>query len=113
MGEDWQRALELSFSYGYGCCVFKQDIRGDQPEVLDCMPNSPGFLSPECFAGLRCPPVSASFEDAAAKVHREVVEELGRGAPLGDLNGTSTFSSSFSFFRSGPNISLGHILSCN
>ena len=64
MGEDYQRALELSFAYGYGCYVFKHDIRGDQPEIPDCKPDSPGFLSPECFTGLGCLPVSASFEDA-------------------------------------------------
>ena len=93
------------------------------------MPDSLNFLSLECFASLWCPPVSASFEDAAAGVHRrEVAEELGRGAPLADLNGTSTFSSSLSFFRNGPNIValllpsfsimaliwlLRHISSCN
>ena len=87
MDKDCQRALEPSFTYGYGCCVFKHNIYRDQLEVLDCMPDSPNFHSPECLASLRCPPVSASSEDAAIEVHyREVVEESGRGAPLGDLN---------------------------
>ena len=127
MEEDYQRALELSFTYGYGFCVFKHNIYGDQLEILDCMPDSPNFLSPECFVSLRCPPVSTSSEDAAAKVHcREVAEELRRGVPLGDLNGTSTFSSSFSSFHNGPNMAalllsyfsvvapiFGHISSCN
>ena len=90
MEEDYQRALESSFTYGYGCCVFKHDICGDQLEVLDCMPDSQNFLSPECFASLRCPPISTFFEDAAVGVHcREVAEEPERGAPVGDLNGTS------------------------
>ena len=31
MEEDCQKALELIFSYGYGCCVFKHNICGDQP----------------------------------------------------------------------------------
>ena len=41
------------------------------------------------FAGLKCPPVSASSKDAAVGVHsREVAEEPEKGAPVGDLNGT-------------------------
>ena len=101
MEEDCQRALEPSFTYSYECCVFKHNICGDQLEVPDCMPDSPNFLSPKCFASL----VSASSEDAVAGVHRrEVAEELGRGVSLEDLNGTSTFSSSFSSFRNGLNM---------
>ena len=88
--EDYQKALELFFAYGYGCCVFKQDICGDQPEVPYGMPNSSNFLPPECFASPRCPPISTSYEDVVAEVHcREVAEEPERGAPVGDLNGTS------------------------
>ena len=87
------------------------------------------FLSSECFTGLGCPPVLASFEDAVAGMYRrEVAEELGRGAPLRDLNGTSTYSFSFYFFHNDPNMAalllpqffvvapiwpLGHISSCN
>ena len=109
--------------------MFRHDIRGDQLEVLDCMPDSPGFSLSKVLCGPWVPPVSASFEDTVAGVHRrEVEEEPGRGAPPGDLNGTSTFSSSFSFFLNGPNMIaiifphfpivaliwlLGHISSCN
>ena len=51
------------------------------------MPDSPNFLSLECLASLRCPPISTSSEEVVAKVHcREVVEEYGKGAPLRDLN---------------------------
>ena len=70
MEEDCQMTLELSFTYTCGCCVFKHNICGDQLEVLDCMPNSPNFLSLECFVSLRCPPVLEFSEDAAAEVHR-------------------------------------------
>ena len=85
--------------------MFKTNICGDQLEVPDCMLDSPNFLSLECFASLRCPSVLASSEDTVVGVHRrEVAEELGIGAPLEDLNGTSTFSSSFSSFRNGPNM---------
>ena len=52
MEEDCQRALEPSFIYGYGCCVFKHNIYGDHLEVPDCTPDFPNFLSPECVIGL-------------------------------------------------------------
>ena len=29
MEEDYQKALELIFAYGYGCCMFKHNICGD------------------------------------------------------------------------------------
>ena len=54
MEEDCQRDLELSFIYGYGCCVFKHNICGDQLEVLGCVPDSSNFLFPECIVGLLC-----------------------------------------------------------
>ena len=31
MEEDYQKALELIFAYGYGCCALKNNICGDQP----------------------------------------------------------------------------------
>ena len=46
MEEDYQKALELIFSYGYGCCVSKHNICGDQPEVPDGMPESSYPLPP-------------------------------------------------------------------
>ena len=38
--EDYQKALELVFAYGYGCCVFKHNICGDHPKVPDGMLDS-------------------------------------------------------------------------
>ena len=32
MKEDYQKPLEVIFAYGYGCCAFKHNICGDQPE---------------------------------------------------------------------------------
>ena len=55
MEEDYHKALELIFSYGYGCCVFKHNICGDQLEVLDGMPDSFDPLPPEFFMNPRCP----------------------------------------------------------
>ena len=63
------------------------------------MPNSLNFLSPKRLASLRCPLILASSEDAAPRVHRrEVAEESGRGAPLGDLNEHPLFLLFFFFF---------------
>ena len=56
MEENYQKALKLIFSYGYGCCVFKHNICGDQPEVPDGMPDSPDPLPQNFFANPRCPP---------------------------------------------------------
>ena len=33
MKEEYQKALEVIFAYGYSCCVFKHNIYGDRPEV--------------------------------------------------------------------------------
>ena len=44
MEEDYQKALELIFAYGYGCCMFKHNLCGDQQEVLDGMPASSRVL---------------------------------------------------------------------
>ena len=104
MEEDCQRALEQTFTYGY---VFKHNICGDQLKVPDCALDSPNSLFPECVAGLLCPPVWVPFRDAAAReLRREVAEESGRGAPLGDLNEHPLcgHTSSSSFFRSCPNM---------
>ena len=54
--EDYQKALELIFAYCYGCYAFKHNISGDQPEVLDGMPDSSDPLPPEFFMNPRCPP---------------------------------------------------------
>ena len=33
MVEDYQKALEQIFAYGYGCCAFKHNICGDLPRI--------------------------------------------------------------------------------
>ena len=45
MVKDCQVSLELIFSYGYGCCAFKNNICEDLPEILDCMLYSTNPLS--------------------------------------------------------------------
>ena len=44
--EDYQKALEQIFTYGYGCCVFKHIIYGGLPGIPDGMPNSANPLPP-------------------------------------------------------------------
>ena len=46
MEEDYQKALELIFAYGYECCMFKHNICGDKLEVPDSMPDSSDPFSP-------------------------------------------------------------------
>ena len=47
---------DMMFNYGYGCCVFKHNICGSKPQILDGMPNPSVPLTPEFFANPRCPP---------------------------------------------------------
>ena len=49
MEEDYQKALELIFAYGYGCCMLKHNICGDQPKVPNDMPNPSYSLPPYFF----------------------------------------------------------------
>ena len=57
MEDEYQKALEVIFAYGYGCCVFKHNICGDHPEVLEGMVDFANPLSPEFFVNPSCPPV--------------------------------------------------------
>ena len=88
--EDYQKALELIFSYGYGCCMFKHNICGDQLEVLDDMPNSSDSLPLDFFVNPMRPPTPTAIE---TKVDQSEVagkaEELERSAPTGEFNGAS------------------------
>ena len=52
----------MIFAYGYGCCVFKHNICGDHPEVLEGMPDSADLLLVEFFVNLGCPPIQAATE---------------------------------------------------
>ena len=55
MEEDYQKALEVIFSYGSECCYFKHNIYGDQTEVPDSMPNSLDLLLPEFLVSPKSP----------------------------------------------------------
>ena len=60
--EDYQKALDLIFTFGHKCCILKQNIYGDQLEVPYGMPNSSYPLPPEFFMNPRCPPTQAPTE---------------------------------------------------
>ena len=53
MEEDYQKALEVIFTYDYICCALKPNIYGDQPEVLDGVLNSVDPLPIEFFVNPR------------------------------------------------------------
>ena len=68
MEEDYQKALELIFPYGYGCCAFKHNIYKDQPKIPDGMPNSIDPLPLVFFVNPRCPLALIVVEVKAAKI---------------------------------------------
>ena len=74
MKEEYQKALEVIFAYGYGCCVFKYNICGDCPNVSEGMPDSADSLPPGFFVNLGCPSVQAITEAPTIKVP-EVAKE--------------------------------------
>ena len=67
--EDYQKAQEKIFAYGYRCCVFKHSICGDRPGILDGMPDSTDPLPLEFFFNLGCPPAPTVVEAKAVEVH--------------------------------------------
>ena len=83
--EDYQNALELIFAYHYGCCMFKHNICGDQPEVPGGMPDSSDPLPSEFFVNPKCSPTPVATEATAAEVyHSEATKEPERNASTGD-----------------------------
>ena len=85
MEEDYQKALELIFAYGYECCVFKHNICGDQPKVPGGMPYSSDPLSLEFFVNLRCPLAPVAIEVTVAEVDQsEATKELEKSASAGN-----------------------------
>ena len=65
--EEYHKALKVIFANGYRCCVFKHNICGDYPEVLDGMPDSADPLLPNFFVNPGCPPVQVAVEAIATK----------------------------------------------
>ena len=68
MEEEYQKALEVIFSYRYGCCIFKHNIRGDCPKVTEGMPDSTDPLPLEFFVNPGCLPVQAAAKATVTEV---------------------------------------------
>ena len=79
MVKDYQRSLELIFAYGYGCCMFKNNICGDRPEILDGMLDSANPLPPEFFVNPRFPSASAAPEATEAETDQGGAVEDSEG----------------------------------
>ena len=85
MEEDYQKALQLIFAYGYGCCVLKHNICRDKLEVSDGMPDSFDSLPSEFFANSRCPPALAATNVMEAEVDQsKATKELEKSAYVGN-----------------------------
>ena len=70
MEKDYQKTLELIFSYGYECCAFQHNICGDQPKVLDGMLDSSNSLPPEFFMNPMCLSAQAFAEATATEAEQ-------------------------------------------
>ena len=68
MVKDYQGSLKLIFAYGYECCMFKNNICRDRPEIPDGMPDSANPLPLEFFINPRCSltPTAVEAKDAEA-----------------------------------------------
>ena len=69
------------------CYVFKHNICGDQPEVLDGMPDSSDPLHLEYFRNPRCPPTPAATEVTVVEVDQsKATKEPKKSASVGNHN---------------------------
>ena len=78
MEEDYQKALELIFAYGYGCCEFKHNIGEDQPEFPDGMPDSFDPIPPEFFMNPKCLSAQIATEATAAEAEQSEMTEKAK-----------------------------------
>ena len=87
MEKDYQKALELIFSYGYVCCAFKHNICGDQLEVPNGMPNSSDPLPTKFFVNPKCPPAPIATEAIIAKAgSSKAIKELEESVFIRNLS---------------------------
>ena len=54
MAEDYHGSLDLIFAYSYRCCMLKNNICKDRPNISDGMLDSSNPLPLEFFDNLRC-----------------------------------------------------------
>ena len=85
MEEDYQKALEVIFAYGYSRCMFKHNICGSQPEVPNSMPDSSNPLPPKFFVKPRCSLALVVTEATATAVDLiEPTKDLEENSSVGD-----------------------------
>ena len=85
MEEDYQKALELIFTYDYGCYVFKHNICGDQPEVSDGMSDSFDPLLLDFFVNPKCPPTLVATKVMKTKVDQgKAIKEHEKSSFIGN-----------------------------
>ena len=53
--EAFDAGFDEIFNYSYGCCAFAHKICGNEPVILDEMPDMSKPLPPEFFINPRCP----------------------------------------------------------
>ena len=91
--EDYQKALKLTFAYGYRCCTFKHNICGDQPEVPNGMPDSSDPFPLEFFLNPRCQSAPVATEATTTKAEQSKTIEEAKDPKMNslaeDLAGTS------------------------
>ena len=82
----------MIFVYGYECCAFKHNIYGDQPEVLDGMPDSSDPLPPNFFLDPWCSSALVTTEAIAVEAEQsdttEKAKDLERSVFAEDINGS-------------------------
>ena len=64
MEAEFDASGDMLFNYGYGCCVFTQNICGSKPQIPDGMPDPSVPLTPEFFANPHYPPSTSSATPA-------------------------------------------------
>ena len=62
MVENYQKALEQIFTYGYERCVFKDSIRGDRPRISDGILDFADPLPLEFFVNIWCSPTPTAMK---------------------------------------------------
>ena len=80
MEEDYQKALEHIFAYGYRCCAFKHNICGGLPWIPNVMLDFTDPLPPELFVNPGYPPAPKAVESQG---YRGTFGRSGEGSGRG------------------------------
>ena len=78
IGAAKNEVMELIFAYGYGCCVFKHNICGDQQEVPNAMPDSSDPLPLDFFTNSRFSPARAPIQVTTIEAEKSKIEKKAK-----------------------------------